>query len=237
MISLSLAYIYILLYTSLHSRGYWNSITLSHCMVIEISMTLNKMAAFITSIAVLLSLFSLAESDTYLVMFPPETGSQTVALATAATTMLERNHTVTLLVAEDFAENVKKRMHSDKYIMETYKSSITVEVFREVQTKMTAAGLQGNIFEAIKLTSSFTALLYQQCEDLFGDQQLVKRLERQKFDLVFAHVLLPCPVLLAQHIDVPFCNCHYCNSSFAFYTYVWKPSESGHFTRNDDRVL
>ena len=136
------------------------------------------MAAFISLIqviVVLINLLSLVESDNYLVMFAPEAGSQTVALAAASSTMLERNHTVTLLVAEDFAENVKKRMIGDKYTMETFKSSVTAE---GVRTKLTAASLKGHIFEPIKLALAFTELFAQQCEDLFRDQQLIQRLER-----------------------------------------------------------
>ena len=165
-----------------------------------------KMAPVITlMIMILISLFPIARSDKYLVMFPPETGSQAVVIASAATAMLERNHSVTLLVAEDFEENVRKRMHSDKYIMETYKSSVTVKRFSALQTKVTGLALQGKNFEYLQVVSKeLSVLLNQQCEDLFSDQQLIERLEGQKFDLVFLHTGVACAVLLSQHLDVPF---------------------------------
>ena len=162
------------------------------------------MASFIILI-VLINLFGLARTDNYLIFFPPETGSQTVALASAATAMIERNHSVTLIVAEDFTENVKKRMHNDKYTMETFKSSVTVDYFRGMVKNLTGHALKGNYFGMMKtMSNSAPMVIYQQCEDFFSDQQLIKRLEKQKFDLFLVHTLLACPVLLAQHLNVQF---------------------------------
>ena len=57
----------------------------------------------------------------------------------------------------------------------------------------------------MKLASTAIPMLfYQQCEDLFSDQLLIDRLKGQKFDLVLAHTMLSCSVLLAQHLDVQF---------------------------------
>ena len=164
------------------------------------------MAPVITLIiTILINLIPIAKSDNYLVMFPPETGSQTVVIASAATAMLERNHSVTLLAAEDFAENVKKCMHSDKYIMETFKSSVTVERFTALQKKAAGLALQGRNFEYLQVVSTeLSVLLNENCEDLFNDQQLIERLEGQKFDLVFLHTGMACAVLLSQHLEVPF---------------------------------
>ena len=162
-------------------------------------------AVVVTRIMIIISILPLVQSDNYLVMVPPETGSQTVVLASAATALIERNHTVTLLVAEDFTENVRKRMHSDKFTTETFKSSVTTERFNTMEKNLTQFGFQGRNLEWVKLASTeLPMLFYHQCEDLFSHQLLTDRLQGEKFDLVLAHAMLACPVLLAQYLHVQF---------------------------------
>ncbi|XP_072014808.1 UDP-glucuronosyltransferase 2C1-like [Amphiura filiformis] len=159
-----------------------------------------------SAIFAFLNVLVLVVADNYFIVFPPVTGSQTVALAAAATAMLERNHKVTLIVAEDFKDNVRKHMKNDKYTLESFKSSVTLPVFREIQTGMTRNALKGDYNEMINILtrSAIKEIFHQVCDDLFADQHLVKKLEQEKFDLVFAHAVMACPVLLAQHLDVPF---------------------------------
>ncbi|XP_072014806.1 UDP-glucuronosyltransferase 1A6-like [Amphiura filiformis] len=160
----------------------------------------------ISGIFVFLNVLVLVVADNYLIVFPPVTGSQTVALAAAATAMLDRNHTVTLIVAEDFKDNVRQHMKNDKYTLESFKSSVTLPVFREIQTGLTGNALKGDYNEMITILtrSAIKELYHQVCDDLFADLHLVKKLEQEKFDLVFAHAVMACPVLLAQYLDVPF---------------------------------
>ncbi len=158
---------------------------------------------------VFLILLTVVLADNYMILFPPEMGSQTVALAAAASAMIERNHSVTLITSNEFKDNVKKRMRTgpESYALESYKSLVTVDLFRELQTGLTGHAMKGEYFQMIKLVlQKQPQMITQSCDDLFTDQQLLTRLTKQKFDLVLAHTIMACPVLLAEYLDVQFAS-------------------------------
>ena len=134
---------------------------------------------------VFLNLLVVALADNYLILFPPEAGSHTGALTAAASAMIERNHMVTLIAPSEFTDNLKKRMRTDNYILESYRSSVTLDLFRDFQTEVAGHAIKGEYYQLIKISNQIQPkLIIQSCDDLFADRQLLTRLTQQKFDLI-----------------------------------------------------
>ncbi len=160
---------------------------------------------FFTITTVLLNLLVLVFADHYLIVMTPEKGSQTVALTSAAKAMIQRNHTVTLIAGDDFVANVKKHMRDYKYSLESFETAVKGETFQEIQSSLTGMALKGEYLKMIPTTARIPKeIFYQSCADMFKDQKLLNKLKLQKFDLILAHTLIACPVILAEYLDVPF---------------------------------
>ena len=151
-------------------------------------------------------LFQVVFSDKYLVYMPPMGGSHSVGITSAAAAMIERNHEITLLVADKYEEHVRKLMSNyTPYKLETYRTPVTLDI--ESATK---------VFTKIALEDNFLVALYHQydvlsnvteafdfiCDDTLSDSQLMQRLKDQKFDLVFAHTIFSCSILIAQYLEL-----------------------------------
>ncbi|XP_038054099.1 UDP-glucuronosyltransferase 2B20-like [Patiria miniata] len=68
---------------------------------------------------------------------------------------------------------------------------------------------------------SFLDMFLQECDNLFGDSTAMKRLRKERFDMLVVDDMIPCGPLLAQALDIPFVH------SSVFFVI---PSKHGHWT-------
>ena len=149
-------------------------------------------------------LFHVVYTDNYLVYVPPEPGSHTVVVTSAAAAMVDRNHNVTLLAADIFIDQVKGHMPNKTYTLEIYSTpaSITQEYFQEHIQTLTKYALHGNHLKVLSLIGQGGMSFQPICESTFRDQKLMQRLKDSNFDLVFAHSIFTCSIVIAQYLDV-----------------------------------
>ena len=145
-------------------------------------------------------------TDNYLVYVPPEPGSHTVVVTSAAAAMVDRNHNVTLLVADIFIDQVKRQMPNKTYTVEVYSTpaSITPDTFQEHIQTLTKHALEGNHLKVLNLIGQGGKSLQPICEDTFSNQKLMQKLKDGNFDLVFAHSIFTCSIVIAQYLNVQY---------------------------------
>ena len=161
-----------------------------------------KSVYFSISLAVL---FQVVFSDKYLVYIPPMGGSHSVGVASAAAAMIERNHEITLLVADKYEEHVRKLMSNyTAYRVETYSTPVILDM-ETAAKKFTKSALEGNflaLYQQYHVLSNVTEVFDLICDDTLSDSQLMLKLKDHKFDLVFAHSIFSCSVLVAQYLGL-----------------------------------
>ena len=165
---------------------------------------MTSLQRILTTLLLILNLVSVALADKYLVVFGPEATSQMITLARCAQAMLERDHEVTLLAAEAFEETIRTFMPDNKpYALETFPSSVNLDVFRNFSSTMSGFAMKGSYFQmAMYGSKRFPEVLTTVGDDLLKDTSLIKRLEDHGFDLVLVHAMFAYPMLVAQRLNV-----------------------------------
>ena len=159
---------------------------------------------FLTFILSFASWVALSNAGRFLIVLGPDKGSMMFTTIAIGDALIQRGHSVTILVDEIIVDHV--RTHNPKFDLEVYKSTVKTEDVIAVEEKTTERALAGEGFWTGMYWASemMDGLFYRQCRDLLKQDDVVNRIRQSNFDLALASLGHICPMLVAKHIDVPF---------------------------------
>ena len=145
------------------------------------------------------------QASRFLIIFGPEKGSHFMMCAQIGQELASRGHSVTFLINE----NLKEVVHGydiHNITPELYPTLIPHGQLKTLHTRMSKASLSGGI--PLQTLLDFGEQMFQTLEtstiDILGNSDLMQRLQRSNFDLVFFDIIYVYPVFIAQKLKVPF---------------------------------
>ncbi|XP_050843553.1 UDP-glucuronosyltransferase 1A1-like isoform X10 [Serinus canaria] len=167
-------------------------------------------------ISILLLLPGLSDGGKLLVV--PMVGSHWLSLQEVVEKLSERGHDVVVLAPEEswLMET------TEAYKVVTYPVSHTVQeldnAFKEyIAVHLTPKPFPLNALALYSITLNTTALLFEQCKDLFRSQETLRFLNQSGFDAILTDPILMCGTILGHHLSLPLvffmrgfpCNLHF----------------------------
>ncbi|XP_077989888.1 UDP-glucuronosyltransferase 2B15-like [Glandiceps talaboti] len=112
--------------------------------------------------------------------------------------LAEKGHDVTLLVSSTYHSDILKSTNVSGFDLEIYQSNM------DKLTEYTPNLALSDTFGWYNLMFKILYLLSWDCDEMFADNAVLKRLKDSNFDLVVSHAGTPCQALLAHYLDKPF---------------------------------
>ncbi|NXM39075.1 UD11 glucuronosyltransferase, partial [Gymnorhina tibicen] len=150
----------------------------------------------------LLSLLGLAAAGKLLVV--PVDGSHWLSMREVVDMLQQKGHEV-VVVAPEVAMHIKP---SKNFVMKTYSVPYTQEEMeKNFKAFLLTSFDEGSflerflkVYEGMKKLANFGIA---SCERLLQNKELVRYLEESKFDAILTDPVLPCGVILAEHLSLP----------------------------------
>ncbi|XP_066409756.1 UDP-glucuronosyltransferase 1A1-like [Molothrus aeneus] len=153
-------------------------------------------------VLLLLSLLGLAAAGKLLVV--PVDGSHWLSMREVLDILQQKGHEV-VVVAPEVSLHIKP---SNNFVMKRHSGPITQEEMEEHFKAFLHASLEeGSFLERfLKLYQHMKKLgnlAVRSCEHLLQNKELIRYLEESKFDAIFTDPVIPCGVILAEHLSLP----------------------------------
>ncbi|NXM30220.1 UD11 glucuronosyltransferase, partial [Oxyruncus cristatus] len=153
-------------------------------------------------LVLLLSLLGLADAGKLLVV--PVDGSHWLSMREVLDTLRQRGHDV-VVVAPEVSLYIKP---SKNFVMKMYPVPFTQEEMEKVFQDFVQISFEEGSFltrfikvhEGMKRLSELSVLT---CEWLLKNQELIRYLEESKFDALLTDPVVPCGLILAEHLSLP----------------------------------
>ncbi|NXC31195.1 UD11 glucuronosyltransferase, partial [Campylorhamphus procurvoides] len=150
----------------------------------------------------LLSLLAVAAGGKLLVV--PVDGSHWLSMREVLGSLRDRGHDM-VVVAPEVTLHIKP---SESFVLKKYPVLYTYEEMeKEFKAFVQIAFEEGSflsrflkVYEGMKRIS---ALGISSCESLLKNQELIKYLEDSKFDAILTDPVIPCGLILAEHLSLP----------------------------------
>ncbi|NWS22570.1 UD11 glucuronosyltransferase, partial [Pachyramphus minor] len=153
-------------------------------------------------LVVLLSLLGLAVGGKLLVV--PVDGSHWLSMREVLDSLRQRGHDV-VVVAPEVSLHIKP---SKNLVMKMYPVPFTQEEMEKdfqdfVQISFEEVSFLSRFLKAYEGMKRFTAYAVSSCKHLLKNQELIKYLEESKFDALLTDPVVPCGLILAEHLSLP----------------------------------
>ncbi|NXQ26109.1 UD11 glucuronosyltransferase, partial [Alaudala cheleensis] len=153
-------------------------------------------------VVLLLSLLGLAAAGKLLVV--PVDGSHWLSMREALDMLQQRGHEV-VVVAPEVSLHIKP---SKNFVMKMYSVPYTQEEMeRDFKAFLDTSFEEGSflerffkVYEGMKKLGNMSV---SSCEYLLQNQELMRYLEESKFDVLLTDPVVPCGVILAEHLSLP----------------------------------
>ncbi|XP_032549759.1 UDP-glucuronosyltransferase 1-1-like [Chiroxiphia lanceolata] len=157
---------------------------------------------FTVTLVVLLSLLGLAVGGKLLVV--PVDGSHWLSMRQVLESLRQRGHDV-VVVAPEVSLHIKR---SKNYVMKMYPVPFTQEEMeKDFQAFFDLSFEEGSllsrflkVYEGMKRINVFWV---SSCKELLQNQELIKYLEESQFDALLTDPVVPCGLILAEHLSLP----------------------------------
>ncbi|NWI75141.1 UD11 glucuronosyltransferase, partial [Dryoscopus gambensis] len=153
-------------------------------------------------VVLLLSLLGLAAAGRLLVV--PADGSHWLSMREVVDMLQQKGHEV-VVVAPEVSLHIKP---SKNFVMKMYSVPYTEEEMEKAfQAFFRASFEEGWIFKrffkAYKGMKILTDCWVTSCEQLLQNKELIRYLEETKFDALLTDPVVPCGLILAEHLSLP----------------------------------
>ncbi|XP_063018783.1 UDP-glucuronosyltransferase 1A1-like isoform X5 [Melospiza melodia melodia] len=154
------------------------------------------------AVLLLLSLLGLAAAGKLLVVSVD--GSPWFSMREGLNMLQQKGHEV-VVVAPEVSLHVKP---SDNFVMKMYPVSHTREdMDNAFKAFFNIIFQDGSFFErffkVVEASKRFTDYCFSICEQLLRNKELIRYLEESKFDAILTDPVIPCGVILAEHLSLP----------------------------------
>ncbi|NXT26804.1 UD11 glucuronosyltransferase, partial [Syrrhaptes paradoxus] len=154
------------------------------------------------TLVLLLSVLSLAAGGKLLVV--PVDGSHWLSMREALDGLRQKGHEI-VVVAPDINLHIKP---TNNFVMKTYPAPYTLEEMDEIMQGFVKVVLEegsflGRFFKAYHAMRRFSNMSLSTCARLLYNKELIRYLEESKFDAVLTDPVVPCGMILAEHLSVP----------------------------------
>ncbi|NXN35786.1 UD11 glucuronosyltransferase, partial [Rhinoptilus africanus] len=152
-------------------------------------------------LVLLLSVLSLAAGGKLLVV--PVDGSHWLSMREVLDILRQKGHEI-VVVAPEVSLHIKP---TKNFVMKMYPVPFTQEeldytFWRTSQDIFAEGSFLERIVKTYEGVKNTSAMFLSTCEHLLYNKELVRYLEESKFDAVFTDPLLPCGLILAEHLSV-----------------------------------
>ena len=120
--------------------------------------------------------------------------------------LAHRGNNVTVIVSDIHADSAMKRDGAQLLNTHIYKSLVTEEQYQNMITRLVDVSLNGGLISTLEVIALANGLLYDQCESVLIDNNLINLLRQEKIDLIIGDICHICVGLIAQALDVPFAS-------------------------------
>ncbi|XP_066045402.1 UDP-glucuronosyltransferase 1A1-like [Chamaea fasciata] len=153
-------------------------------------------------VLLLLSLLGLAAAGKLLVV--PVDGSHWLSMRELLDTLRQRGHEV-VVVAPEVALHIKP---SENFVMKIYSVPYTQEEMEKdfkvfLQTPFEEGSFVERFLKTYEGMKKFSEMSVASCQHLLQNKELIRYLEESKFDALLTDPVLPCGVILAEHLSLP----------------------------------
>ncbi|XP_059332199.1 UDP-glucuronosyltransferase 1A1-like isoform X6 [Ammospiza nelsoni] len=160
------------------------------------------LSAFPPVVLLLLSLLGLAAAGKLLVVSVD--GSPWFSIREGLDMLQQKGHEV-VVVAPEVALHVRP---SENFVMKTYPVPYTREDMDNAFKAFFNITFQdGSFFEryfkTVEAMKRSSELFFSSCRHLLQNKELIRYLEESKFDAIFTDPIIPCGVILAEHLSLP----------------------------------
>ncbi|XP_057884022.1 UDP-glucuronosyltransferase 1A1-like [Melospiza georgiana] len=154
------------------------------------------------AVLLLLSLLGLAAAGKLLVVSVD--GSPWFSIREGLNMLQQKGHEV-VVVAPEVSLHVKP---SENFVMKMYPVSHTrEEIDNAFKASFNIIFQDGSFFEiffkVVEASKRFTDYCFSICEQLLRNKELMSYLEESKFDAILTDPVIPCGVILAEHLALP----------------------------------
>ncbi|NXA13555.1 UD11 glucuronosyltransferase, partial [Sapayoa aenigma] len=154
------------------------------------------------TLAVLLSLLGLAAAGKLLVV--PVDGSHWLSMREVLDSLRNKGHEI-VVIAPEVSLHIKP---SKNFVMKMYPVPFTQEdMKKEFQAFFHVSFEEGSFLarflKLYKGTKRITDFGVSSCKQLLKNQELLRYLEESKFDALLTDPVVPCGLILAQHLSLP----------------------------------
>ncbi|XP_066179351.1 UDP-glucuronosyltransferase 1A1-like [Sylvia atricapilla] len=154
------------------------------------------------SVLLLLSLLGLASAGKLLVV--PVDGSHWLSMREVLEILQQRGHEV-VVVAPEVSMHIKP---SKSFVMKMYPVPFTQEEMENdfkafIQTSFEEGSFVERFLKIHEGMKRFRDVSIASCQLLLQNKELIRYLEESKFDALLTDPVLPCGVILAEHLSLP----------------------------------
>ncbi|XP_041256190.1 UDP-glucuronosyltransferase 1A1-like [Onychostruthus taczanowskii] len=153
-------------------------------------------------VLLLLSLLGLAAAGKLLVV--PVDGSHWLSMREVLDMLQKKGHEV-VVVAPEVSMHIKP---SKNFVMKRHSGPITQEEMEKdfkmfLQTSLEEGPFLKRFFKVYQHMKRLGNLAVSSCEHLLQNKELMRYLEESKFDAILTDPVIPCGVILAEHLSLP----------------------------------
>ncbi|NXH52651.1 UD11 glucuronosyltransferase, partial [Rhabdornis inornatus] len=153
-------------------------------------------------VVLFLSLLGLAAAGKLLVV--PVDGSHWLSMREVVDMLQQRGHEV-VVVAPEVSLHIKP---SKKFVMKMYSVSYTQEELEKdfrafLHTSFEEGSFLERFIKVYEVMKKFSSKSAVSCEQFLQNKELIRYLEDSKFDALLTDPVVPCGVILAEHLSLP----------------------------------
>ncbi|XP_041456078.1 UDP-glucuronosyltransferase 2C1-like isoform X1 [Lytechinus variegatus] len=139
---------------------------------------------------------------------PTSMHSRTSQMAVVSKALLERGHSVTLLVPSNKGMKGFEEAFNHAIVYDVAFKQPEVDELKEKMMR-TALGIPDdepgwNLLRPLAIVDRYLAFFMKSCYGVFENETIQERLEKDGFDLMIQNAINPCDVLLAESLNIPY---------------------------------
>ncbi|XP_054765163.2 UDP-glucuronosyltransferase 1-6-like [Lytechinus pictus] len=155
--------------------------------------------AALTIIVLLLGFLQVSRGSNVLIFSGYGEGSHFMSAALVGKELMRRGHNVTAIISNAYEYRANESRYKD-FNFEIFKHNVPPEEVRLRRERSKESIFNRTLYKEVNFVrSSIMNRLLDDCQALFDDKPLLRRLLQAKFDVAFINPIWPCSLLVAEY--------------------------------------